>query len=69
MARKRVLVVDDLTPVVTALLCESFDVVDMVSDGRAALEAKALTGPNCLGRLDARHERNRGRAGTQAARQ
>jgi two-component system response regulator NreC len=39
MARKRVLVVDDLTPVMTALLRESFDVVGIVSDGQAALEA------------------------------
>ena len=39
MARKRVLVVDDLTPVMTALLRESFDVVGIVSDGQAALES------------------------------
>ena len=39
MARKRVLVVDDLTLVMIALfLRESFDVVGMVSDGQAALE-------------------------------
>jgi DNA-binding NarL/FixJ family response regulator len=41
MARKRVLVVDDLTPVldaVAALLRDAFDIVGMVSDGRAALE-------------------------------
>jgi hypothetical protein len=39
MTRKRVLVADDLTPVVAALLRESFDVVGMVSDGQAALES------------------------------
>ena len=39
MDRKRVLVVDDLTPVMTALLRESFDVVGIVSDGQAALES------------------------------
>src|SRR5580658_10816027 len=42
MNRKRVLVADDLAPVlstVAALLRESFDVVDTVADGRAALEA------------------------------
>jgi DNA-binding NarL/FixJ family response regulator len=42
MARKRVLVVDDLTPVldaVAALLRDAFDIVGMVSDGRTALEA------------------------------
>src|SRR5271163_5090469 len=41
MTRKRVLVADDLAPVlstVAALLRESFDVVDTVSDGEAALE-------------------------------
>jgi hypothetical protein len=37
MARKRVLVVDDLTPVMTALLRESFDVVGIVSDGQAGV--------------------------------
>jgi hypothetical protein len=30
MARKRVLVVDDLTPVMTALLRESFDVIGIL---------------------------------------
>jgi two-component system response regulator NreC len=42
MARKRVLVADDLTPVldaVAALLRDAFDIVGMVSDGRTALEA------------------------------
>jgi DNA-binding NarL/FixJ family response regulator len=42
MTRTRVVVADDLSPVLTAvasLLRESFDVVGMVSDGRAALEA------------------------------
>ena len=48
MARKRVLVVDDLTPVVTALLHESFDVVDMVSDGRAALESTLKLSPDLI---------------------
>ena len=48
MARKRVLVVDDLTPVVTALLRESFDVVDMVSDGRAALESTLKLSPDLI---------------------
>jgi DNA-binding NarL/FixJ family response regulator len=48
MARKRVLVVDYLTPVVTALLRESFDVVDMVSDGRAALESTLKLSPDLI---------------------
>ena len=48
MARKRVLVVDDLTPVVTALLRESFDVVGMVSDGRAALESTLKLSPDLI---------------------
>jgi DNA-binding NarL/FixJ family response regulator len=48
MARKRVLVVDDLNPVVTALLRESFDVVDMVSDGRAALESTVKLSPDLI---------------------
>jgi DNA-binding NarL/FixJ family response regulator len=48
MARKRVLVVDDLTPVVTALLRESFDVVDMVSDGRAALDSTLKLSPDLI---------------------
>jgi DNA-binding NarL/FixJ family response regulator len=42
MTRKRVLVADDLAPVLSAaadLLRESFDVVGMVSDGREALIA------------------------------
>jgi hypothetical protein len=42
MTRKRVLVADDLAPVLNAvadLLRESFDVVGMVSDGREALIA------------------------------
>ena len=42
MTRKRVLVVDDLTEVlsaVAALLRDSFLIVGMVSDGRTALEA------------------------------
>ena len=48
MARKRVLVVDDLTPVVTALLRESFDVVGMVSDGQAALESTLKLSPDLI---------------------
>ena len=48
MARKRVLVVADLTPLVTALLRESFDVVDMVSDGRAALESTLKLSPDLI---------------------
>jgi DNA-binding NarL/FixJ family response regulator len=42
MTRKRVLVADDLAPVlatVGTLLRQSFEIVGMVSDGRAALEA------------------------------
>jgi DNA-binding NarL/FixJ family response regulator len=42
MAYKRVLVADDLAPMlsaVAALLKDNFDVVSMVSDGRTALEA------------------------------
>jgi DNA-binding NarL/FixJ family response regulator len=51
MARKRVLVADDLAPVldtVSTLLRESFDVVDMVSDGRAALEATIKLKPDLV---------------------
>ena len=48
MARKRVLVVDDLTPVVTAQLRESFDVVGMVSDGQAALESTLKLSPDLI---------------------
>jgi DNA-binding NarL/FixJ family response regulator len=48
MARKRVLVVDDLTPVVTAQLRESFDVVGMVSDGQAALESTLKLSPELI---------------------
>ncbi|MFY9802909.1 MAG: response regulator transcription factor [Candidatus Acidiferrales bacterium] len=51
MARKRVLVADDLAPVldtVGALLRESFDVVGMVSDGRAALEATLKLEPDLV---------------------
>jgi DNA-binding NarL/FixJ family response regulator len=42
MTRKRVLLADDLTPVLSAVaerLRDSFDVVGMVSDGRKALKA------------------------------
>lgn len=51
MTRKRVLIADDLAPVlstVVALLCESFDVVDTVSDGRAALEATLKLKPDLV---------------------
>jgi DNA-binding NarL/FixJ family response regulator len=51
MTRKRVLVADDLAPVlnvVAALLRESFDVVDTVSDGRAALEATLKLKPDLV---------------------
>ena len=48
MTRKRVLVVDDLTPVVAALLRESFDVVGMVSDGQVALELTLKLSPDLI---------------------
>jgi DNA-binding NarL/FixJ family response regulator len=48
MARKRVLVADDLTPVMAALLRESFDVVGMVSDGQAALELTLELSPDLV---------------------
>jgi DNA-binding NarL/FixJ family response regulator len=48
MARKRVLVADDLTPVMAALLRESFDVVGMVSDGQAALELTLELSPDLI---------------------
>jgi DNA-binding NarL/FixJ family response regulator len=48
MTRKRVLVVDDLTPVVAALLRESFDVVGMLSDGHAALESTLKLSPDLI---------------------
>jgi DNA-binding NarL/FixJ family response regulator len=48
MTRKRVLVADDLTPVVAALLRESFDVVGMVSDGQAALESTLKLSPDLV---------------------
>jgi len=48
MARKRVLVVDDLTPVMKALLRESFDVVGIVSDGQAALESTLKLSPDLV---------------------
>lgn len=51
MARKRVLVADDLAPVldtVSNLLSPSFDVVDRVSDGRAALEATLKLKPDLV---------------------
>ena len=51
MARKRVLVADDLAPVldtVGSLLRQSFDVVDMVCDGRAALAATLRLEPDLV---------------------
>src|SRR5271156_5064135 len=51
MTRKRVLVADDLAPVLSitaALLRESCDVVDTVSDGRAALEATLKFKPDLV---------------------
>ena len=51
MTRKRVVVADDLAPVlsaVAALLKEPFDVVGMVSDGRAALETTLKLEPDLV---------------------
>jgi DNA-binding NarL/FixJ family response regulator len=51
MSRTRVLVADDLAPVlstVATLLRESFDVVDMVCDGRAALESTLKLEPDLV---------------------
>jgi DNA-binding NarL/FixJ family response regulator len=51
MTRTRVVVADDLSPVlatVAALLRESFDVVCLVSDGRAALEATLNFNPDLV---------------------
>jgi DNA-binding NarL/FixJ family response regulator len=51
MTRKRVLVADDLAPVLSiaaALLRESFDVVGTVSDGGAALEATLKLKPDLV---------------------
>src|SRR5271165_3293992 len=51
MTRKRVLVADDLAPVlatVGTLLRPTFEVVDMVSDGRAALEATLKLQPDLV---------------------
>jgi DNA-binding NarL/FixJ family response regulator len=51
MARKRVLVADDLAPVlatVGTLLRPSFEIVDMVSDGRAALDAALKLEPDLV---------------------
>jgi DNA-binding NarL/FixJ family response regulator len=51
MTLKRVLLADDLAPVlstVAALLRESFDIVDTVSDGRAALEATLKLNPDLV---------------------
>ncbi|MGA7851692.1 MAG: response regulator transcription factor [Candidatus Acidiferrales bacterium] len=51
MARKRVLVADDLAPVldtVADLLRDSFDIVGMVSDGREALIATMKLEPDLV---------------------
>lgn len=51
MTRIRIVVADDLAPVlsaVAALLRESFDIVGLVSDGRAALEATFKLEPDLL---------------------
>jgi DNA-binding NarL/FixJ family response regulator len=51
MTRKRVLLADDLAPVLSAtatLLRESFDVVGTVSDGQAALEAALRLQPDLV---------------------
>ena len=51
MNRTRVVVAEDLSPVLTtvvALLRESFDVVGMVSDGQAALEATLKLEPDLV---------------------
>jgi DNA-binding NarL/FixJ family response regulator len=51
MMRTRVLVADDLSPVlsaVAALLPESFDLVGMVSDGRTALETTLELKPDLV---------------------
>jgi DNA-binding NarL/FixJ family response regulator len=51
MTRPRVVVADDLPSVlatVAALLREPFDVVDMVSDGRAAVEATLALKPDLV---------------------
>jgi DNA-binding NarL/FixJ family response regulator len=51
MSQKRVLVADDLVPMlnsVAALLRESFDVVGLVSDGHAALEATLSLKPDVV---------------------
>ncbi|HKM89804.1 MAG TPA: response regulator transcription factor, partial [Candidatus Acidoferrales bacterium] len=73
MKRKRVVVADDLAPVlseVAALLRKSFDVVGQASDGRAALELTLqhapdlvvldITMPEMSGIEVARELRNRG---------
>jgi two-component system response regulator NreC len=51
MTRSRVVLADDLAPVlveVAALLKESFDVVGMASDGRAALETTLRLKPDLV---------------------
>ena len=51
MTRPRVVVAEDLVPVLTtvvALLQESFDVVGSVSDGRAALETTLKLEPDLV---------------------
>jgi DNA-binding NarL/FixJ family response regulator len=51
MTRRRVLIVDDFTPMlsaVDALLRESFDVVGLESDGQAALESTLKLSPDLV---------------------
>jgi|SRR5277367_5701598 len=51
MTRTRVVVAEDLAPVLTiviTLLCESFDIVGAVSDGEAALAATLKLNPDLV---------------------
>lgn len=51
MTRTRVVVAEDLAPVLTtviALLCESFDIVGAVSDGQAALAVTLKLNPDLV---------------------
>jgi DNA-binding NarL/FixJ family response regulator len=71
MTLKRVLVADDVTPVLSAvaeLLRGTFEVVGMVSDGQAALEAVLALDPDlalldismpCMSGIDVARELNR----------
>lgn len=77
MTLKRVLVADDLTPVLSAvaqLLRGEFEVVGMVSDGRAALEAVLALDPDlavldismpCMSGIDVARELNRRGSGAR----